>query len=305
MLVNLKTEVSGWFKIEAIKPDGSKRILADWFPNLITDQGLDRMGTSNTWISYCHVGTGSTAPATSDTQLVSFLASSNSRTTTTRGIQSSSPYYTYRTHTYRFNEGVAAGNLSEVGVGWTAANGALYSRALILDGAGNPTTLTILSNETLDVTYQCRHYIPETDVTGTVVLRGTTHTWTARAANCTGGNYWWNQGTAYDVGIAANASIYGNSAYTGAIGAITTIPSGTNLSGGTLAFSAYSASSLLIDATITYSLAQGNNALGIGAILVSMGLGYYQIGFTPTNIMKTADDVLVLNLRHSWARKTI
>lgn len=139
-ILELHTEVEGWFKFEAISEDGTRRVLADWFPNLITDQGLNQMGTLATWLNACQVGSGSTVPAVSDTQLVTRVAGTTTIQSTVQGIQSTPPYYASRTRTYRFAAGVATGTLSEVGVGTTATVGNLYSRALILDGAGNPTT---------------------------------------------------------------------------------------------------------------------------------------------------------------------
>src|SRR5690606_31940294 len=49
----------GRFKLEAERPDGQRRLLADWFPNLITNAGLNRIGTSSGWLTACAVGTGS------------------------------------------------------------------------------------------------------------------------------------------------------------------------------------------------------------------------------------------------------
>ena len=67
-------------------------------------------------------------------------------------------------------------------------------RALILDGGGSPTTLTILSDETLDVTYTIRVYPPTTDVTGSITLDGVSYGYTIRPCNVstsgTGSYYW-------------------------------------------------------------------------------------------------------------------
>lgn len=306
-MLNLRTEISGWFKLVAIKPDGSKRILADWFPNLITNGGLDRYGAYNDWLYYCQVGSGSTPPTVNDTQLESKIAATNTAAAMVGGVMPSSPYYAYRTNTYRFAQGVAAGNISEVGIGWTAT-GTLYSRALILDGAGQPTTLTILSDETLDVVYQNRHYAPETDVTGQITLRGTVHDWVSRASKVTTGsvNCWeiGNISYLYNAVSAAENGYYWNDIYTGAIGAITLGPGGTRISDCGISTTVYTPGTYYLNYKLTAGLTYGNNALGIGAIFVTIGIGAYQIGFTP-NIMKTSSDILELNCRHSWARKTI
>ena len=67
-----------------------------------------------------------------------------------------SPYYRWAKVTWRFGQGVAAGNISEVGLGWGNSN--LWNRALIKDANGNPTTITVLSDEYLDVVSEIRDY---------------------------------------------------------------------------------------------------------------------------------------------------
>ena len=152
-----ETQCAGWFKIEATRPDGTRRVLADWFPNLILNGGLDRMGANPDYLSWCQVGSGSTAPVAAQTALVNRIAGTSTQQNNVSGAQASAPYYGWYRRTYRFAQGVAAGNLSEVGVGW-ATSGSLFSRALILDGGGSPTTITVLSDEVLDVTYELRRY---------------------------------------------------------------------------------------------------------------------------------------------------
>ena len=303
-ILELHTEVEGWFKFEAISVDGTKRVLADWFPNLITDQGLNQMGTLITWLNACQVGSGSTVPAVSDTQLVTLVAGTTTVPSTVSGIQSTPPYYASRTRTYRFAAGVATGTLSEVGVGTTATVGNLYSRALILDGTGAPTTLTILSTETLDVTYQCRYYVPTVDLTGSILLRTTTHAWTSRACKCTAISYWWYNagGQAENTSAGVDPLFFGG--LTAAIAAIESSPTGTSYIGATITWASYINNSFYTDATITAGLTTANDANGLGAVRLNLGIGTYQIGFVP-RIMKTSSDILVLVVRHSWGRKTI
>ena len=292
-------EVSGYFVISTDKRGEIAR-----FPNLITNGGLDRMGGSSDWLSWCQVGSGSTAPNFNDSGLVNRIAASETRQASTAGAQSAEPYFCWRRNTYRFAQGVAAGNLSEVGVGW-ASTGSLFSRALILDAQGQPTTITIQSDETLDVTYEFRYYPKTTDDTGQVVLTGNiggTYSWIFRALGVTSNdpNIGWNIGT-----VGTMASDLGNSIsnlfFDGYVGAITSGPSGQSSSSSALA-AGYSAGSHELAVTISASLDQGNFAAGIGALRAKMGIGTYQIGFTP-KIPKTANDILSIVVKHSWARR--
>ena len=293
-MINLREECEGYYKIEAVKADGSRRVLADWFPNLILNAGLDRMGANGDYLNWCQVGSGSTAPATTQTTLVARVAGTNAVQSNTAANSGSAPYFARRTIAFRFALGVATGVLAEVGVGW-ATTGSLYSRALILDALGNPTTITVLADESLDVTYELRMYVWTAETTGSIVLNGVTHSTVQKSASAA------NWSLAFALMNAGGGPTC--SAFTGAVSvAITGSPSGVSVGDAAISAAAYTPGALTRTLNITAGLTQWNNALGIGAIRVSAGWGYWQIGFTP-NIMKTASDILTLQVRHSWGRK--
>lgn len=300
-MINMKVEVSGHYKLEIRSADGSVRQALE-FDNLITNIGLNRMGESADWLTYCQVGSGSTTPAFTDTALAAWIASSSSTYgSIVQANQPTPPYYCSTTKTFRFSAGTATGNLSEVGVGWTTASGNLFSRALILDGLGDPTTITVLSDETLDVTYQIRQYMPTVDSGGTVILRSISHTYVGRASGVTNAYYWFLG----SYGVASSNHGINNhySAYSGAIGAIDSAPSGTSALGVPTALT-YSLDSLEREHTLDFGVSVANFVGGIQSILFHMGTGDYQFGFTPA-IMKTDVDELSLTFKISWARKTL
>ena len=290
-----ETQCAGWFKLEAIRSDGTRRVLADWFPNLILNGGLDRMGANSDYLNWCQVGSGSTAPVATQTALVNRIAGTNTIQADVNGAQASAPYYGWCRLTYRFAQGVAAGNLSEVGVGW-ATSGSLFSRALILDGGGSPTTITVLSDEVLDVTYELRRYPGTVDLTGTVVLDGVTHNWLSRASGVTDSGHW--------AGTGAMALDW-DAAFNGDIGPVTASwPSGASglLSATPLA---YSSGSYTRAATVSAGLGDSNLSGGIRSILITaygLGAGRYQIQFDPA-IPKDNTKVLSLTIQHTWARR--
>lgn len=165
LLGNVKQEVSGRYRFTIRRPDGTVRHETDWFDNLITDGGLDNVFSDNDWDRFCYVGTGNTPPSGGDTSLVTPVAGAPGE----QSVSSSSGHafeaafgYAFLTKTYRFDVGEAEGVLSEVGIGPNGSD--LTSRALIRDGSNNPTTITVLSDEILDVTFQVRMYHGE-DVT--------------------------------------------------------------------------------------------------------------------------------------------
>lgn len=291
-----ETQCAGWFKIEAIRPDGTRRVLADWFPNLILNGGLDRMGENADYLNWCQVGSGSTAPIAAQTALVNRIAGTNTQQANVSGAQASAPYYGWIRRTYRFAQGVAAGNLSEVGVGW-AASGSLFSRALILDGGGSPTTITVLSDEVLDVTYELRKYPGSVDLTGSVVLDGVTYSWVSRVADVTTASRW--AGTPAQVLSQAYV-------FNGPISGVTGSPSGTSLQVG-IGASAYSPGSYTRRHVVSAGLGAGNLSGGVRSLHVygvglASGSASYQIQFDPA-IPKDNTKVLSLTIQHTWARR--
>lgn len=129
------------------------------FHNLVLTTGLARMAVG-TWIDRCCLGTGNSNPVASQVALDSLLASTTATASgeaDTGGIQvTTAPYYWFGRRTWRFAVGVATGNISEVGLGW--GNTTLWNRALVKDIEGNPTTITVLADEYLDVISEVRVY---------------------------------------------------------------------------------------------------------------------------------------------------
>ena len=170
---------------------------AEPYKNMITDAGLDAWGgTSDDDIAdlteVCAVGTGTTEPAAGDTALVSESASTSSRTHVASGVQTSTlPYYGYVQYSYQFSEGSAQGNQSELG--FRPSGGNLFSRQLFRDGEGSPTTITVLSDEFLEVTYEVRKYLPNPVdlVQDPVTISGSDYEVTTRPISVvTGGSQW-------------------------------------------------------------------------------------------------------------------
>ena len=186
MNVQINNSVGARFKLVARKASTEEITReTDWFKNIVLDTGLNQMSVG-TWIDRVRVGSGNSTPVASQTQLNNTIAST---TTVLSGSDSvtkqttTSPYYSAAKITYRFGEGVAAGNISEVGCGWGTGL-ALWNRALVKDLNGNPTTITVLSDEFLDVIIEVRYYPTQSfsgnfnllDKTGGIV---SSHTYTA------------------------------------------------------------------------------------------------------------------------------
>ena len=296
--MKINAGVSGHFTMMTTNTKtGEQKVVAS-FPNLILDAGLERMGTGS-YLDVCRVGSGTSLPTVLQTQLDAKIASTNTKQTSLTGAQATPPYYGWRRTTFRFAAGTATGNLSEVGVGWgnITTDNFLFSRALILDGGGLPTTINVLADEVLDVIYELRLYPPTTDVTISGLNLGlSTHTVTVRAASVNSSTYWGNWlGDAVLASRNTNATLQN-----GTLGAITANPSG-NSATAPIVNLAYVANSRQRTGTLTAGLNDANLAGGVTTAIVVGSVGAYQFGFSPA-IAKDATRVLKLDLKVSWSR---
>jgi len=303
--LQVHSRVAGFYKIERVINAGSaleyKELLVDWFSNLILDIGLDRL-REDYFNDYCLVGSGNTAPAVNNLSMQSFLGMSGLAISNYVGNSGSPDYYKYAVLVYRFNAGVATGNISEVGIGWGSASGQLFSRALVLDDNGDPTTITKLSDEVLDVTYQLRLYPKLTDVAGSFTFtgnKGGSYTYNSRAGQVSTPMFMNNQK------IRPLFSINNHLiAYTGNISDVTGVPSGDIGSVNNISLG-YTPGSFVHNVRATFSISQVNNALGIKSLYLVCEPSYPQFTWQfqlNTPIMKTSSDSLSIDLSYSWSR---
>lgn len=322
LVIPLTLGLKGYFKfIRTCARTGEVRQETDWFSNLIVNTGLDALGSptgSPSAFNGCVVGSGNTPPAGGDTLLESFVAGTNTLQTSSRVENlSSAPFYIASRLTFRFGEGVAAGNLSEVGIaigtGVPIGSTTLFSRALIVDGGGAPTTITVLSDEFLDVIWEMRSYLPA-DGVGTFDLDilgvPTSHSYTIRPGIVSNSSIWNLPGSS--TGVSQNQRIFEadgtTSGGTGGIGSrvsdgtISTITSNIT---GTVALmtvdgtrDAYVSGNYYVDLNFRYGLNFGNmtfTAIGFGCTAV-----YFQMSISPA-VAKTSTRIFDITLRISWA----
>lgn len=298
--------LEGHFRIVAIRPDGTERLLADWSKNLILDAGLNRLGSGGAW-DLCRVGSGSTAPATSQTALEAQVAETSNIQSQIGGTAVDNTY-SWARRVYRFTAGVAAGNLSEIGVGWY---GGQFSRALIKDEMGDPTTITVLSDEVLDVTYEVRAYPNTEDQEYTVNISGVDYDFVVRPVGVTGdfstsgwANSVYTLMTAGVTGLSGNAlSMVPYGTDFALVPHSSSMPSGTQLVSGSSSTpsyrTAYSTNSLKRDCRIAFGLDQGT--VPFGGFWFMTACGFYQASVSPP-IPKDGTKTFELDFELSWAR---
>ena len=180
-MLNEHYEIEGWFKLTVTKAStGEITKETGWFKNVITNFGMNYIADASiNALSGAAVGTGTIPETVNDTALQTFLARTNAATPGSSNgspqIGSNvSPYYAKVVVGFRFAEGTAAGNLTEVGIvaQYAGPSWPLWSRTLIKDQSGSPIAITILPDEILDVTYECRVYPQEVPTTSVINILG-------------------------------------------------------------------------------------------------------------------------------------
>lgn len=320
MAINTKIGVSGVFNSVEVLRAGKVVRKTGEFHNLITDAGLARLAstgsTQNSCFNYVRVGVGNAPPSPSDLALQNQIAStSNPSSYDGSGGVNLEEGYVWRRVTWTFEEGAVVGNVSELATGWAASSsGTIFSRALVKDSEGNPTTITVLADEQLRVTWEHRRYWATEDVTGVLVNEGNkggVYNYRVRAAVV--GN--WSIGRPASAGINIS-SIVGSWLtsdnvtydYPSELGPIDGFPTGSasGYSGSTGAGIAGPSS---ISRNIQFSLTQANSSAGISCLLFQSydsGSGArtrhaFQVEFDPP-LIKTSEDVMEIGVQINWAR---
>jgi hypothetical protein len=293
--LNFKPKIEGIFTMKAIK--NGRVIREKKFKNLITNQGLDRLAQNSSVFNCCHVGTGTTVPNVTQTALSNFLAASPFSVNTTRTYGTSPDYVIKNTIIYQFAQGTVVGNLTEIGIAWAATGPVLFSRALIVDGANNPTTFTVLADEQLEVTYQIWLYPPVNDVATTQNINGSPVNIVIRPAYVLNDGFKLMQ---YNFGVV-NASIVSARAYTGGkIPIIQTSAPAGNLTDGTSSSATYVAGSYERNCSSSWNVNQGNAA--IKTVIFAYQMATFQVEYQ-TPITKTNTQTLVLPSKLTWGRR--
>jgi len=316
--------IGGFYRLEVQEADGRCHWLTDWFHNHIPDAGLNLCATTATRYAACQVGTGNDEPTDADTTLKTFLAGTTNRVFMAQtGNTSSEPYWFESYYRYDFNTGAVVGNIAEVGIGPQATSGStLFSRELIRDADGDPTTITVTSSQTLRVHHRLRHYAPAGDTTGSLVanINGTPTelTYTRRAYRA-GRADWWlprrsagqAQGGLMGGGDSAESVLLYSSAMVEANSSSS--PTGTPMYSGARTPAAYTPGSF--SRSSTQSFASGSEtamsnirtlvfkASASSSVVNVDACAWFQVEFSPT-FSKLSTDTLTVELRVGWGRYT-
>lgn len=154
---------AGEFKCVVKDKNGNIKQVLDWQKNLILDGLLNYFGTTEnfTAMDNCVIGSGNSSPSATQTQLDSIIRNQTARSEISRtsdydAVRDGNFYKCSVTKKFTF-ENIGAFNISELGLCWDYSSNSDYklgTRALIKNTLGEPTTISLLADETLEVFYK-------------------------------------------------------------------------------------------------------------------------------------------------------
>lgn len=284
--------------------------------NLILDQGLDFFGggKGSSFNGYCAVGSGNSAPTTDQTSLDAFIAITSGATSTNSYAYTDNGDNLYRVweqKQYRFT-GLNNVNISEVGLasqGSSSVNTYLTTRALIKDGLGAPTSISIKTGETLDIYYKVHKVINIQDVPYVIsILDGNGGTVpynvTARPVNIGGGT---QASLAFSaVGISTTGEYSGSVVASGELTSNKSVyPSGVlSKTYQSVVTSPYIKGSYKRGFSLELGLNEGNGNIRTFAVTASSGAYQLRYGSVEDDspIVKTPKDIASFPFEVSWGR---
>ena len=305
----------GEVKVIVKRADDTVRLDTGFFPNVITNLGLDAIGNNHDLFHYCAVGGGNSTPLNTNTKLDNFLAVGSQISSDSKfdydPVRDTEFYKCSRTVGYRF-EGLDNKNISEVGL-VTDDRPEFHSaitRTLIKNSNGDPTVITVLSGEILELHYRLWQVfdLKDKDQVVTAMIDGVEVPVNVKIRLAgVGGAYvsgYWGYHNVVGQGVAYAGSNYARFG-TGEIGEITGLISGeTPGSYIDMSWEAYQPSTYKRKFYVNTYITRAVHP--IRSFLFFTGLGAYQVRFGTVGgdlpIDKTNQDALQLGFEVSWRR---
>lgn len=301
----------GEVKVIVKRADGTVRLDTGFFPNVITNLGLDAIGGNNYLFHLCAVGGGNSTPLNTNTKLDNFLAVGSQISSVSKydydPVRDTEFYKCSRTVGYRF-EGLDNKNISEVGLvsDNNPAQHSAFTRTLIKNSVGAPTVITVLSGEILELQYRLWQVfgLKDKDQVVTAMIDGVEVPVNVkiRLAGVGGANGDYSNVVGQPITyLRLNSVRFG----TGELGEITGEPSGP-VYGYYVppGWEAYQPSTYKRKFSVNASITDA--VLPIRSLLFYTGLGTYQVRFGTVAgdllIDKTNQDILQLGFEMSWGR---
>lgn len=306
--------MAGEFRCVVKRADGSTKIDTGYQKNLILNQGLDFFGggKGTDMMTYCVIGSGNSQPIYTQNKLNTAIKGVGGADFSTKydydAARYGSLYKTNRVRKYSFT-GLNNVNVSELGLASIYDSTTTYflcTRALIKDSQGNPTTITVLSGEILEVYYKLWAVFDTTDKIGQInLLDGVggmvAYNYKCRIANVGDRLY-------ADIARYINFEVNNNSAYlyynNEDIATINSKPSGSCATVSSYIANPYNAGDYKKTYNLTYDVGIANGK--VRTLLPYMVGMMWQIRFgsvaDDSPITKTNTQTLTIPIEFSWGR---
>ena len=303
----MQVGLHGEVKVIVKRADGTVRLDTGFFPNVITNLGLDAIGNDQNLFMFCAVGGGNSTPLNTNTKLDNFLKTGLQISSESKydydPVRDTKFYKCSRTVGYRFT-GLDNKNISEVGLVSSEVPGqhSAYTRTLIKNSNGEPTVITVLSGEILELHYRLWQVfdLKDKDQVVTAMIDGVKVPVNVKIRLADVGGLRYN--TVVGIGIIYHGRDYSLFS-TGEIGEITGTISGQVLAP-ILSWEAYQPSTYKRKFYVNNSIT--DVVIPIRSLLFYTRLGAYQVRFGTVDgdlpIDKTGQDILQLGFEMSWGR---
>lgn len=295
-MLNISLNLAGRFRLKKIKK-GRDVYVGEWFKNIITDNGLNLIPNSDTKFWYCCAGAGSDTPLNTDIAIQSFLGGSPASTGGDEGLNTSENY-SYIRKVYQFDVGAVVGNVSELTIGPNANGSNIFSRSLVKDQQGVPTSISVLADEQLIVEWEYRVYQPVTDFSGSV----DGFSYVMRACNINSPFFWGSLSSQLQYVTSSGNSQNTASAFVGgSLGSVSSAPSGTRFDRSQITVAGYVTNSFSLSASISWNPSSFSGEVTCFRYSLTSGFGTWQFSIDP-GINKTLDDKVEVDVSISWSR---
>ena len=308
--MKIQVGIAGEVRCVLRKADGTVKTDTGFQKNLILNQGLDFFGDGpGTTLFYrCVIGSGGSTPVATQTHLDAFAAITQQTVAGEKNYtytdDGSDTYKTSVTHKYTF-AGLDDVNVSEVGLvssGTASSNYYLCTRVLIKDSLGAPTTISVKSDETLDIYYKVWQVYSTLDTERVInVLDGsgvsTPYNTITRISSVGGVNYYRN------LGAPATNNAYAGTAWSGELGSIEATPTGS-LGSPSLVSRPYVPSSYKVIFDMSAGLEVANGDIRCISTLTSFLYFQMRLGSVDGDLplTKTNKEELNISFEFSWGR---
>lgn len=291
-MLNANLGLAGYYRLEAKRPDGSRREVMGWTKNLITNNGLNLLSNSDfsQSLRQAFVSSDNAEPAVTDSQIDNVLGSTLDRSAVSSGVDAVERYLFYRVE-FEFGQGDAAGNISKIAIGATGAPNNIFSISLVKDDQGNPITRTVQQNEFLTLTYELRVSQPTEDFIYNIDGRSIV----LRSALINNSDYW--SGRAMRAS-GTNQRCWASPQNIQTLESFPQFPSSSDAT--SVTNDSYTPLSFTRTASIFFDISKANFV--IQSFCIQFGPGQWQFSVDPP-INKQNTDELTVVVRLTWARE--